>query len=198
MGCDSYSVTALDPTTGKVLSVYTTKGQVASSPAIYDGMVIVGSGDHHVYCFSDMPTYCPTIVAWCDWKDAYVGENIIVHSRLLPGLPGEKLILTLTKPDGSRIHVNKTTDQKGWVRFNFTVDAAGPWTWTVWYEGKDKGYIAYTYAFTDTRPLTVKSVITEQPQQPSPAIPTEHIAAIATAIVVIIAVALYIITKRKK
>jgi len=196
VGCDSYSITALDPRTGKVLSVYTTKGQVASSPAIYDGMVIVGSGDHHVYCFSNVPTYSPRIVAWCDWKEAYVGENIIVHTRLLPGLMGEKLILTLTKPDGTQVHVNATTDQKGWVHFSFTVDIAGPWTWTVWYEGRDKGYIVYTYAFTDTHSLTVKSTVTEKPAA-GPAIPTEYIIAIILAAIIIIAIAIYII-KRKK
>ncbi|MEM0058738.1 MAG: VCBS domain-containing protein, partial [Candidatus Bathyarchaeia archaeon] len=136
------------------------------------------------------------IVAWCDWKEAYVGENIIVHSRLLPGLMGEKLILTLTKPDGTQVHVNATTDQKGWVHFSFTVDIAGPWTWTVWYEGRDKGYIVYTYAFTDTHSLTVKSTVTEKPAA-GPAIPTEYIIAIILATIIIIAIAIYII-KRKK
>jgi len=195
VGCDSYSLTCLDPTTGKVLSRYTTGAQIVSSPAIYDGMVIVGSADHHVYCFSNAPTYCPTVVAWCDWKEAYVGESIIVHGRLLPGLPNEKLILTLTKPDGSQIHINVTTDEKGWVDFTFTVDAAGEWTWTVWYEGRDKGYIVYLYAYTDTHPLTVKTTTAAQPI--GPIIPTDYIVAIILAIVIIIAAAIYVMKRRK-
>ncbi|MGF3571902.1 MAG: PQQ-binding-like beta-propeller repeat protein [Candidatus Bathyarchaeia archaeon] len=196
VGCDSYSVTALDPTTGKVLSLYTTKGQVVSSPAIYDGMVIVGSADHNVYCFSDKPTYTPTIVAWCDWQEAYLNDTIIVHSRLLPGLPNEKLILTLTKPGGAQVHINETTDEKGWADFSFQVDQAGDWTWTVWYEGKDKDYIVYTYAYTDTYPLTVKTAITG-PTAP-PAIPTEYIIAAIVIIAVIIVVAAYTLKKKTK
>jgi hypothetical protein len=196
VGCDSYSVTGLDPRTGKVLSRYTTKAHVVSSPAIYDGMVIVGSGDHHVYCFSDVPTYSPTIVAWCDWKEAHVGENIIVHGRLLPGIPNEKIILTITKPDGAQVHINKTTDQKGWADFTFTVDTAGDWTWTVWYEGRDKGYVIYTYAYTDTYPLTVKTIAVEKPAA-APAIPTEYIIAIIIVVIIIIALAAYTIKRRK-
>ncbi|MEM2412312.1 MAG: hypothetical protein QW447_01260, partial [Candidatus Bathyarchaeia archaeon] len=93
--------------------------------------------------------------------------------------------------------VNATTDQKGWVHFSFTVDIAGPWTWTVWYEGRDKGYIVYTYAFTDTHPLTVKSTIIQQQPAAGPAIPIEYIIAIILAAIIIIAIAIYII-KRKR
>ncbi|MEM3824043.1 MAG: PQQ-binding-like beta-propeller repeat protein, partial [Candidatus Bathyarchaeia archaeon] len=197
VGSDSYSITCLDAQTGETLSVYTTSAQVVSSPAVYDGMIYVGSCDGCIYCLGDKPTYCPTIVAWCDWKEAYAGENIIVHSRLLPGLPSEKVILTLTKPDGSQVHINKTTDQLGWVRFNFTVDTAGDWSWAVWYEGNDKGYIVYTYAFTDTHPLTVKTTIEQQPTV-GPVIPTEYILAIIIIVAIIIIAAAAYLIKRKK
>ena len=195
LGTSLGGVLCFDARTGNPVSAYQTGGNVHSSPAIWEGKLYIGSMDGNVYCFSDTPTYCPSIVAWCDWREAYVGENIIVHSRLLPGIPNEKLILTLTRPDGSQVHVNVTTDEKGWADFTFTVDSPGNWNWTVWYEGKDKDYIVYTYAYTDTYPLTVKSTATQQPTA-APAIPTEYIIA-AIIIAVIIAVAAYL-TKRKK
>ncbi|MBX5320474.1 MAG: PQQ-binding-like beta-propeller repeat protein [Candidatus Bathyarchaeia archaeon] len=197
VGCDIGSVTVLDATNGKPLSSYPTPGNVPSSPAIWDGKVYVGSVNGKVYCFSDAPSYSPEIVAWCDWSEAYAGENIVVHSRLLPGIPGEKLILTLTKPGGAQVHINETTDEKGWADFSFQVDQAGDWTWTVWYEGKDKDYIVYTYAYTDTYPLTVKTAITG-PTAP-PAIPTEYVIAIAAIIIIIIiAITAYTLKKHKK
>ena len=89
-----------------------------------------------------------------------------------------------------------TTDQKGWADFSFQVDQAGDWTWTVWYEGKDKDYIVYTYAYTDTYPLTVKTATTG-PTAP-PTIPTEYILAAIIIIAIIIAVVAYTLKKKTK
>lgn len=53
VGSDVYSLTCLDAETGEPISVYTTDGQVQSSPAIWEGKVYVGSADNYVYCFGN-------------------------------------------------------------------------------------------------------------------------------------------------
>lgn len=198
LGTSLGGVLCLDAKTGEPISSFQTGANVHSSPAIWEGKLYIGSMDGNVYCFSDKPTYCPTIVAWCDWREAGVGETGVVHSRLLPGLPNEVVKLTLVKPDGSLVNVNVTTDEKGWADFSFQVDTPGDWTWTVWYEGKDKDYIVYTYYYTDVYPLTVKAPTT-QPTA-GPAMPIEYVYAAIAAIIIIaiIAVAVYAIKKRKK
>ena len=198
-GCEIFSVIALNKT-GSKISWYETGSQVQSSPAIWEGKVYVGSADWHVYCFDDAPTVQTKIVAWCDWKEAKVGENIIIHSRLMPGgIPNEQLILTLIKPDGSTQNITATTDSKGWVQFSFQPDMAGNWTWIVWYQGSAKKHVFYGYAFTDANTLKVVSTVTEQGVGPAPALPTEAIyATVAIIIVIIIAIAAYTLRKHKK
>ncbi|MFB3888986.1 MAG: PQQ-binding-like beta-propeller repeat protein [Candidatus Bathyarchaeia archaeon] len=56
IGSDVYSITCLDLSTGKPLSVYTTDGQVQSTPALWEGKVYIGSADNYVYCFGKPST----------------------------------------------------------------------------------------------------------------------------------------------
>jgi outer membrane protein assembly factor BamB len=202
VGTDSYAVQCLDAKTGEPLSVYTTGAQVHSSPAIWEGKLYIGSKDWHVYCLDDAPTVQTRIVAWCDWKEAKVGENIIIHGRLMPinasgGIPNKKLTVTFIRPDGSLVNVSATTDLKGWVQFSFQPDMAGNWTWLVWFEGSD--HISHLYACAYTTPNTIK-VSTAAEETPSmPAFPMEVVyAIIIIVIVVVIAVAAYTLRKHKK
>jgi outer membrane protein assembly factor BamB len=55
IGCNTYSITCLDATTGKPTSLYTTNGPVESSPALWDGVLFVTSFDGKLYCFNDWP-----------------------------------------------------------------------------------------------------------------------------------------------
>ncbi|UCD29859.1 MAG: PQQ-binding-like beta-propeller repeat protein, partial [Planctomycetota bacterium] len=48
--CDTHTVLALDVASGKQLWRFTVDGRVDSPPTIYQGMVLFGSSDGHVYC----------------------------------------------------------------------------------------------------------------------------------------------------
>lgn len=201
IGTDSYAIQCLDAKTGKPISVYTTGGQIHSSPAIWEGKVYVGSKDWYVYCFDDAPAVKTRIVAWCDWKEAKVGETIIIHGRLMPvnasgGIPNKQLTVTLIRPDGSMINVTATTDRKGFIEASFEPDVAGNWTWLVWFTGSE--HISHTYTYAHTDPYTLRvSTPTEAPS--GVAIPMEAVyAIIIIVVIIIIAVAVYALKKRKK
>lgn len=58
VGSSVYSITCLDAKDLTPLSVFTSNGQIESSPALWEGKLYVGSQDWNLYCFED-PTPAP-------------------------------------------------------------------------------------------------------------------------------------------
>jgi len=202
VGCDTYSVTCLNATSGKSLSVYTTGAQVESSPAIYDGKLYVGSADGNVYCFDDQPQISTPVVARLSDDTINLGESVTVTANIQ--VPNMNATVTFVKPDGSQVNLAATTNEKGVFTASYTPDVAGDWSVTAWWSG----YKYYTYAYSTDMPLKVASTTTPTPPTtptptptPTPAaaaIPTEVVyAGAAIAAIVIVAAAGYMLRKKK-
>ena len=71
MGSGDNKVYALDASNGKFLWSYTTGGEVASSPAVADGVVYVGSYDGNVYALD-------AVTGACIWS--YATGGMVVSS----------------------------------------------------------------------------------------------------------------------
>jgi eukaryotic-like serine/threonine-protein kinase len=203
-GCDSYSITCFNATSGKPLSLYVTDGQVYSSPAIYDGNIYVGSADCKVYCFDDTPKEPSTIFATSNkggtiWNN----ETILIagHLRgttlgkywidtstqadtdksLQPGRPNATIVLSFTKPDMNSVNLTVTTDDHGYFTASYSPDEVGDWGWIALYEGKQLPYISYEQAYTEWYPFTVEAAPTVATPEPTPtATPTPTAAPTAT------------------
>jgi len=59
VGSSVYSITCLDAETLTPLSVFTSHGQIESSPALWEGKLYVGSQDWNLYCFEDPVPQAP-------------------------------------------------------------------------------------------------------------------------------------------
>jgi len=201
VGCDSYSVTCLNATSGAPISSYTTGAQVSSSPALWEGKLYVGSSDGFVYCFDDAPVVCTDIWAVSS-KGAKMlpNETVVISGGLKPGIPNAEILVTFTKPDQTQVDVTTTTDLKGLFSVSYNPGVVGNWSWTAWWNGEELPHVSYTYAYTDDMPLEVVSE-EESPPPPPPAegIPIEYIYAIVAVVaIVIIAIVGYLYMRRGK
>jgi len=205
VGCDSYSVTCLNATSGAPLSSYTTGAPVSSSPALWEGKLYVGSSDGYVYCFDDAPLVSTEI--WAESSkgaEMWTNETVVIGGKLDPEIPDATILVTFTKPDQTQVDVTTTTNLRGYFSASCTPTVAGNWSWTAWYEGQELRRISYSYAYTDDMPLKVVSP-GEEPtngngeELPSEGIPLEYIYAIVGVIaIIIIAVVAYAYMKRGK
>ena len=201
VGCDSFSVTCLNATSGAPISSYTTGAQVSSSPALWEGKLYVGSSDGFVYCFDDSPVVCTDIWAVSS-KGAKMlpNETVVISGGLKPGIPNAEILVTFTKPDQTQVDVTTTTDLKGLFSVSYNPGVVGNWSWTAWWNGEELPHVSYTYAYTDDMPLEVVSE-EESPPPPPPAegIPIEYIYAIVAVVaIVIIAIVGYLYMRRGK
>ena len=217
IGDDVYSITCIDATSGEPMSVYTTKGQVQSSPAIWEGKLYVGSADMNVYCFDDSPAIDAAINACLSADTIDEGDSVTVTGQLFspqtneytgeqftPGLPNMPVLVSFGK-DGDRHDESATTDNKGEFTVTYTPTEAGTYSVMAWYEGKDMVTYSYNYAYSDEMSLKVKG---EEPtdgngngngEEPEEGIPMEYVYAIVAAIaIVIIAAVGYLYMKRRK
>jgi outer membrane protein assembly factor BamB len=203
VGCDSYSITCFNATSGKVLSVYGTDGQVVGSPAIYDGKLYVGSVDHYVYCFDDSPTVSTSI-----WAESNKGaqmwsnETLDICGQLSPKIPNATVMLSVNKPDLSSVNVTTTTDNYGYFSVSYSPTEAGKWGWVTYYAGQQLPYVTYDAAYTEWNPVEVVSPpspeVSPSPP-PSGGIPVEYIyVAVAVIAIALIAIGAYAYTKRSK
>ncbi len=185
-GCDSYSITCFNATSGKPLSVYVTDAQVYSSPAIYDSKIYVGSTDGKLYCFDDTPKEPTSIFAesnkgasmWSSetimikgqvkgttlgkvWDD--LTTEVDVDSSLHPGIPDATVVLSLTKPDMTSVNLTTTTDKLGFFTFSYNPSVVGDWGWVAFYEGEDKPAITYSAAYTEWNPVKVAAPVGATP-----------------------------------
>jgi len=219
VGSNTYSITAFDAEAAfnnetKVLGLYTTSSHVQASPAIWDGKLYIGSTDGKMYMFDDH-AYADFTISAATNKAAVMwnNETLVIEGRLQPvvtdglygshmanGLPDATVKLSLTKPDGSDVSLEKTTDDKGYFSFSYSPTDVGEWHWVAYYEGEEKPWITYGEAYTEWNPLEVVSP-EESPPPPPPeeGIPTEYVYAIVAVIaIIIIAVAAYAYMKRGK
>ncbi len=143
-------------------------------------------------------------------------ETLVIEGRLQPvvtdglygsymanGLPGATVKLSLTKPDGSDVSLEKTTDDKGYFSFSYSPTDVGEWHWVAYYEGGETPWITYGGAYTEWNPVEVTSPPSSEPtngEEPPPeGIPMEYIYAIVAVIaIIVIAVAAYAYMKRGK
>ena len=219
VGCDSYSLTCFNATDGTPLSWFTADAQIVSSPAVYDGMIYVGSSDGNVYCFSGTPMVSTDIWAspsksgsmWNNETLTIQGKvsAAVTYTRplddtveeLFPGLPDAVVKASLTKPDGTDVALETTTDNMGYFSFSYSPTDAGDWGWVVYYEGEAKPWITYDQAYGDWTPISVNSPTpsggsTEPP--PPAALPMEVIyVVLAVVIIVVVAFIAYFFLKRK-
>jgi outer membrane protein assembly factor BamB len=184
VGSDIGSVYALDVTNGQTLSVYTAKGNVPSSPAIWEGKMYIGGCDGMVKCFDDSPVVSMSIQAESN-KGATMwnNETIQIRGQLLsnpiklewvadetnptqgvfkqvasefrPAIPNATIQLYLTKPDGSDVSVTTTTDKAGNFEFSYNPAVVGTWGWVVNYEGEAKVAITYASANSEWNSVNV-------------------------------------------
>lgn len=219
VGCDSYSVTCLRADNGTTLSSYTTEAQVASSPALWDGKLYVGSADGKVYCFDDSPRVSTTIYADSNkGEEMWNNETLTIQGKLAaainrtnleaettdfyyPSLPNSEVILSITKPDMSSENVTTTTDEQGAFTVSYNPETVGNWGWVIFYEGEQLPYIIFNAAYGEWNSLEVVSPPTPQePQEPPPqGMPIEYVyVAVAIIVIVIVAIGAYVFIRRTK
>jgi outer membrane protein assembly factor BamB len=208
-GNDAYAITCLNATSGKVLSGYSTKAEVWSTPAIYDGKLYCGSNDRNLYCFTSAPTICTAISASLSKTQVNLNqsESVTVSGKLYsplttygqlftPGLRNQPVKVSFETPSGTLVDVSATTDEKGEFTATYTPTVAGDWKVSSWYNGTE----LYSYAYSDEAPLkVVASPSTPPPSEAEIGIPVEYIyAGVAIVVIVIIVAAAYFLMKRKK
>ncbi|MFA5364520.1 MAG: PQQ-binding-like beta-propeller repeat protein [Candidatus Bathyarchaeia archaeon] len=171
-GSDSYGLQVLNASNGIPLSWYTTGGNIAGSPAIWDGKLYVGTYDNMLYCFEDHPVECMSTSIAVDKTVMSVGDSLTVTTQLtmtpsvnvyeeigrsapIPGLPDTEVLVTLTAPDGEETELTVTTDNYGWATVIHTLNTVGTWKVIAWYMGEDKATFSRSYAFSDELTITV-------------------------------------------
>jgi hypothetical protein len=188
VGSDIGSIYCIDPRNMTTLSVFTAGGNVACSPAVWDGKMYVGTTEGKLYCFDDSPSVDFNIYAAASkGAEMWNNETITISGRLLanpmeleyrysdgkyvpfasnfhPGLPNAQVQLSLTKPDGSNVPLTATTDQSGYFNFSYSPTTPGDWGWVVYFEGKRSTGLTYNEAYSEWNPVKV----VEAPTQPTP------------------------------
>ncbi len=227
IGSDIGSLYALDATNGKTLSVFTAGANIPSSPAVWDGKLYAASINGKVYCFDDSPKVDFSVnAASSKGTMMWVSESVTIGGRLVsnpvelvwtddtfylptpstqhPGLPNANVIVSITKPDGTSINLTDTTDKNGDFSVSYTPTEVGNWGWVAFYEGKSTNGLTYNAAYTEFNTLSVNNP-SAGPSAEATATPTQNLgfpveyayAIIAVIIIAIIAVAAFLLRKKK-
>jgi hypothetical protein len=171
-GSDSAGLTVVDATTGTALSWYTARGNIVSSPAVWDGKLYVGSYDGKMYCFEDRNTQEMAASCSVDKTSVNLGDSVTVSMQLTktpdvnvyeeigrpaptPGMPDASVLITFTDPSGVEHDTTATTDENGFASASYTPDATGTWSVIAWYNGEELPAKSYSYAFSDTVTISV-------------------------------------------
>jgi outer membrane protein assembly factor BamB len=187
-GSDSYSITCLDARTGMPISWYTTRGNVVSSPCLWDGKLYCGSYDNNMYCFEDHVEKQTAISVSVDRTSVNVdaGDSVTVTAQLtgvpwinvyeeigapapVPPLGNTDILVTFTDPNGVENDLTATTDEDGWASVSYTPDTVGTWKVISWYMGEDGPVSSRTYAFSDEIMITASAA---PPPGPDPLVAT--------------------------
>lgn len=183
---DQRSVYVLNATDGAKLDVFTMDSNSYSSCAIYEGMVYVGSNDWNVYCLAGDPPTTSTITLDLP-EQTPVSETVTVSGVLSPTYPDATVNVSIVKPDGSTSDMQISVSEQGAFNFTCTPDAAGSWTIIAQWQ-THKSY--YTSAYSET--------IMEATENPQANIPTAVLYIGIIAFIVVLAILVFIFTKRSK
>ncbi len=186
VGSDIGSIYCLDATNGKTLSVFSTSGNVPSSPAIWEGKMYIGGCDGKVRCFDDSPIVSMSIQAesskgetmWnnetvkirgqlvsnpikLEWQadaaNPTTGVFESVPSDFHPPIPNANIIVSFTKPDGTSENVTCTTDSEGFFTLEKALPTTGAWGWVAYYEGIRRVGISYGEVYGEWHQINVES-----------------------------------------
>jgi len=230
-GSDIGSMYALKAEDGYSLSVFTVGGNVPASPSIWDGKMYCGCTDGKMYCFDDSPTVDFSLSAAADKGAAmWNNETITIEGRLTanpcmsvwkygdedtpgsyvrepmeyhPPLPGATVKVSFTKPDGTDMTLDTTTDKDGYFSLSYSPTDAGEWGWVAYYDGMRRVGIQYNQAYGEWNPFTVNTPAAGGGggggEEPAPsAFPMEYVyAAIAVIVIVVVVFVAYFLLKRK-
>jgi outer membrane protein assembly factor BamB len=157
IGSDSYSITCLRAApNGTVLSSYTTEAQIASSPAIWNRKLYVGSADGTMYCFDDAPNVSTDLWAESDKSsEMWANETMTIYGKLNPGIAYSNITVSFTKPNNDALTINATTDEMGNFQLPFNPTELGTWSWVAYYLGQIKPAITYGASFSSWYNVTV-------------------------------------------
>jgi outer membrane protein assembly factor BamB len=232
-GSDIGSMYAIDAEDGRSLSVFTVGGNVPASPTIWDGKMYCGCTDGKMYCFDDSPVVDMSMSAAADKGAAmWNNETITIQGRLTsnptmsvwkygdeetgvpgsyqpepmdyhPGLPDAVVKISFTKPDGTDMTLDTTTDKQGYFSLSYSPSDTGEWGWVAYYDGLRRVGIQYNQAYGEWNPFTVNSPAAGGggdggQEQPSAGFPMEYVyAAIAVIVIVVVVFVAYFLLKRK-
>jgi hypothetical protein len=179
IGCDIGSIYCLDATDLSTLSVYTVGANVPCSPSIWDGKLYCGADNGCVYCFDDSPTVDFSLWAAADkGQEMWNNETITIGGQLTsnpdmlvwnydtlsyepqpseysPPLPNANIQISLTKPDGTDLTLNATTDKNGFFTASYVPSDVGDWGWVAYYEGKRTVGLTYNEAYSNWNTISV-------------------------------------------
>ena len=230
IGCDIGSIYCLNATDLSTLSVFLVGANVPCSPAIWDGKMYCGADNGRVYCFDDSPivdfsldasadkgtamwnnetitiegrlTSNPNMLVYSYGTDTTSGAYVPEPSEYHPGLPDATVKVSFTKPDGSDMTLDTTTDKQGYFSLSYSPTDTGEWGWVAYYEGMRTPGITYNEAYGEWNPFTVNSPAAgggSGGEEPAPAaFPMEYVyAAIAVIVIVAVVFLAYFFLKRK-
>ena len=202
---DRRSIYVLNATKGDRISYFGTGSNSWSSPSIYEGRIYIGNQDWSVYCLDDAPvTYCQILVE-LDKNEVHTDEQVIGNGRLSLGIAYAPITVTLVKPDGKTANIQRTALKDGTFSFIYTPDTIGKWTISVWCSGAS--YIMHSNNILLTVTESQQQTPTQERPQQDPkqmkdtqslSIPSEYVSvAIITGVIAVIAVTVYLFTKKK-
>ena len=222
---DVGSVSCLDAETGAGISAYQTPANVEGSPSIWEGKLYFGSADRSIYCFDDSPMVDFSISAESNkGTKLWSNETVVISGRLVsnpmeitwdgnssyvsiasdmhPGLPDATIKVSFTKPDGTDVTLDTTTDKQGYFSLSYSPTDTGEWGWVAYYDGMRTLGIQYNQAYGEWNPFTVNSPAAggggDGGNEAQTAFPMEYVyAAIAVIVIVVVVFLAYFLLKRK-
>jgi hypothetical protein len=210
--------------------VFTVGGNVPASPTVWDGKMYCGCTDGKMYCFDDSPVVDMSMSAAADKGAAmWNNETITIEGRLTsnptmsvwrygdedtpgsyqpepmdyhPALPNAVVKVSFTKPDGTDMTLDTTTDKDGYFSISYSPTDTGEWGWVAYYDGLRRVGIQYNQAYGEWNPFTVNSPAaggsTPPPSGGEEGFPMEYVyAAIAVIVIVVVVFVAYFLLKRK-
>jgi outer membrane protein assembly factor BamB len=172
---------------------YTAAAQVASTAAIYNNQLFIGSGDFNIYALGDDPAQATSIMAGTDQSSINQGQSISVIGALTGtkgetstgafwggngGIPNANITVSLRGPKGEAVDVPATTDNSGVFTISYTPTSAGNWNVLAWWNGYNFGTHGYqgtqgnSASFTVVAPATPTPPPTQTPSPSASATPT--------------------------